>query len=132
MKNRATVFQLATEVRAWALNQAGVYETDLCGWCGICSAELWRRLKKAGIVSKIHMHQCTGLSHVFLVVEDHIVDVTATQFTELYDKPIVIMPEFEGKGFDFYESTEEFNTAEELRKHQLRTKWPRMQVAFKR
>lgn len=131
MKNRRSVETIARHVRAWALDQAGVYERDLCGWCGICSAELWRRLTRAGVDSRIHLHNSDWESHVFLVVDDHIVDVTATQFTEFRQVPVVIIPEFEGKAYSFYSTVEVFNTAEELRRHQLKTKWPKMQVAFK-
>ena len=131
MKNRSEVTRIAGHVRQWALDQAGVYEQDLCGWCGICSAELWRQLRAEDIRAKIHLHNCASLSHVFVVVEDHIVDVTATQFSEFADKPIVVMPEFMGKSFDFYETVEIFNSAADLRKHQVRTKWPKLQIAFK-
>lgn len=131
MKNRTSVTRIAGHVRQWALDQAGVYEQDLCGWCGICSAEIWRQLRAEDIIAKIHMHVGPGLSHVFVVVEDHIVDVTATQFHEFGNKHIVIMPEFMGKSFDFYDTVEIFNSAEDLRRYQIRAKWPKLQIAFK-
>lgn len=131
MKNRRSVETMARHVRAWALDRAGVYEQDLCGWCGICSAELWRRLTRAGIHSRIHVHNSSWESHVFLVVDDHIVDVTATQFTEFRQVPVVIIPEFEGKAYSFYSTVEIFDSAMDLRQYQLKNKWPKMQVAFK-
>ena len=53
-------------------------DMDLSGMCAIASAKLWNDLSSIGIKSEIHY----GDSHVFLVLNGLIVDVTATQFKD--------------------------------------------------
>jgi len=73
-------------------------------------------------------------SHIYLVVDDYIVDVTATQFAKYRSKTLLIMHEREAdqwyhgsQGAD----TDCFNTPEELRLLQKRWRWPASQIVFK-
>ena len=102
---------------------------DLCGYCAIASARLSQVFISHRIEHTIHMRNSEGECHVYLVVEDHVVDVTATQFSEFDDQKVVILHTKEAEQYEFYGSDAEFNTAAELRKHQIKTGWPMGQVA---
>jgi len=133
---RDTVLGHAKKVRSWAevTNKRRKYphSSDLNGWCAIASAKLHRELAEVGIVSELHMAQGDWGCHVFLVIEDHVVDVTATQFGgEFLRQPIVIAHHKELEHHWFYQSCDVFPTAEELREHQIRTGWPENQTAHK-
>jgi len=131
-----TVKSIAEDVRGWAEELAYKREQwkshNLNGYCAIASAELHRRLTRAGIEATLHVSiQSDGSCHVYCVVSDHIVDVTASQFRELRDQPIYIVHHREGQRYYFYDDTASFNTAADLRRHQLQTGWPQKQVAYK-
>jgi len=124
---RQKVVVVAKEVRSWAESLANkkpfAYESDLCGLCAIASAKLHKELKKQKIASEIHI----GYGHVFLVVENHIVDVTATQFglkEKVVIKPNVGIEESHWKGLYIFKS------ARSLRMAQKRDGWPREQIAL--
>ena len=70
------------------------------------------------------------MSHVFVVVADHIVCVTATQFSEFEEEKVLIMHTKEAESFEYYRSSRVFETVTELRKHQIKTRWPKEQVAL--
>lgn len=53
---------------------------DMTGYCAVGSAYLSNLLTKAGIPHEIHMSRQRFGDHVYVVVEDYIVDVTASQF----------------------------------------------------
>lgn len=125
------VKSIAHEVRLWAQGRAErtrYHADDLMGWCAIASAELHNRLKASGIASEIH-HGSSGYgSHIFLVVDDHVVDVTATQFGL---SEVVIMHHKEAEAaHNFYLSTETFASPEQLRKQQLKDHWPVQQLVY--
>lgn len=127
---RDIVMAEAMEVRYWAEAQAE-YD-DLNGWCAKASAELHRRLAKKGIVAEIHMWywEEDESAHVYCVVDDHVVDVTATQFRQFRNVPVNIMHCREAEVYDFYQTKEVFECADKLRKFQKKTRWPAEQVAF--
>lgn len=107
-------------------------DSDLSGWCAIASARLHRVLAAKGFKSELHMAHGDWGSHVFLVVEDHVVDVTATQFDEFKNQQLVIAHHRELEHHWFYQSSDVFESAEELREHQIRTGWPSSQTAHPR
>lgn len=102
------------------------------GWCAIASAKLWKSLDAVGIKTEIHLAQDIIGCHVFLVIEDHVVDVTATQFSEFENNKLVIMHVKEAEAYWFYQSADVFETADDLRANQIRTGWPRDQIARKK
>ena len=130
-RKMAQVHEIALEVRSWCekeADKAGRTDT-LVGYCAIASAELFRRLEKAGIFSEIHMHNSFRVSHVYLLIDDHVVDVTATQFSEFRYQPVVIIHYKEAEQHSFYHSDEIFGTAKDLRKFQTDAGWPNNQIA---
>lgn len=128
---RDRVFQIATETRQWVQAKAdrtNYNPQDLCGWCAIAAAELHKRLTSEGIQSEIQMFTDCGC-HCYCVVEDHVVDVTATQFKEFKNTPVVILHQKEAIQ-DYHNGKLVFLTAKELRKHQKETRWPSQQIAY--
>lgn len=125
----------ATEVRHWAERRATgtKNEKDLNGWCARASAELWRKLNAVHpeLNPKICMAEGMLGAHVYIKIDDHIVDVTATQFPEFRYEPIVIEHEKELQHW-FYETSKTFDSPTELLKDQKKHKWPKNQLAFSR
>lgn len=123
---------VADEVRYWAETEAPRYghnEETLCGMCAIASAELWKKLKMTGIHGALHVAESDWGSHVFYVIDDHIVDVTATQLPGFRNKPIVILHTKEAEMHEHWRAVHEFKSAKELREFQVRYRWPKSQTA---
>jgi hypothetical protein len=117
-----TVLGIATDVRYWAEGRAegdDIPDLTLRGYCAIASAELFRQLKAAGLDSEIHVWECpeTADSHAFIVVEDHVVDVTATHVRE-------------AEVHQYWNSSYSFKSVEALIKRQKKDRWPREQIAY--
>jgi hypothetical protein len=95
MKNLDKIQKIAEDVHHWAICHSvdWGFNADLCGMCCIASFRLYKRLLKEGIDAHVyiaHNYNKMGMimeSHAFVMVDDYIVDVTATQFNK---KPIVI------------------------------------------
>ena len=137
MDNFLTQIQdIALSVRAWTENEAikreDSYDVDdgLNGFCAIASGELHKRLKKANISSEIHMAMGDLGCHVFVMVGDYIVDVTATQFEEFKFEPVLIKHSKELDDMWAFTSDKKFDSAAALRKHQMATGWPRSQICY--
>lgn len=130
------VHSIAEEVRHWAEELArkrGRHDGfDLNGYCAIASAELYKRLTAAGVKAELHLASLDMGSHVFVVCEDHIVDVTATQFYEFRNQHIVILHVKEAEEHWFYCGDYVFNDPKKLRKAQIKWGWPQDQVVFAR
>lgn len=130
-----TVMLLANKVRTWAEKYAAKndFSDDLTGMCAIASAKLSRALTDAGIAHEIHLFNDWGC-HVFLVVDDHVLDVTATQFFEFKNIKIVFRPlrMIDIEKCYYYKSSKKFSSAKELRAHQIKTSWPIHQRALPR
>lgn len=129
---RYKVQDIAQDVRDWAEDKAEWDGHDLTGWCAKASAELFKRLSRAGVKAEIHMwvSPVCDSAHVFIVVEDHVVDVTATQFREFRNHPIVIKHVREAEVYDHWQSCDMFTSVKALRRQQMRDDWPADQVAL--
>lgn len=130
---RDIVMAVAMDVRHWAEGKAAFgAEDDLNGWCAKASAELHRRLKHMDIPSEIHMWvwDLDESAHVYCVVDDHVVDVTATQFKQFRHVPVNIMHCKEAEAYDFYRSVEVFKCADSLIRSQKKDRWPPNQIAY--
>ncbi len=128
---RSKVLPIAKKVREWTqqrADRANYNPYDLCGWCAISAAQLFRELRRAGIDAELHYVS----GHCFTVVEDHIVDVTAAQFDEFRNVDINIIHIKEAEQHWYYQSSKSFGNPTELREHQHKEKWPRKQIAYTR
>ncbi len=124
---------IAQEVRYWAEGEAESRDPqnvkDLNSWCAIASGKLWSELTLAGFQPKLHMSAADIGCHVFVTVDDHVIDVTATQFPEYRDVPVLVAHEREVDQW-YHESSKEFSTVEELIRYQRKMRWPREQIAW--
>lgn len=93
MKNHDLVYLTALDVREWTEDyqknspHASRYWDGCGGLCAIASVKLMEQLAVLNIKAKF----VANSSHCFLLVDDHIVDITATQFQRGH-RPIVIWP----------------------------------------
>src|SRR5258705_13818491 len=62
------------------------FDNDLCGMCAIASAKLWLELKAVGYEPMIVW---SPVEHFFVLLDGHVIDITATQYNE---SEIVILP----------------------------------------
>jgi hypothetical protein len=126
---RKQVYAIAKRVRNWTQQKAddkNFNTHNLCGWCAISAAELHRQLNKDNICAELHY---VG-GHCFAVVADHVVDVTATQFEEFEKVDINIIHVKEAEQFWYYQTMKVFTNPTDLRKHQLKEKWPRKEICY--
>jgi len=129
---RDQIKQVADEVRYWAECTApslGHDEESLSGMCAIASAELWKKLRMRSIHGTLHVAEHDWGSHAFLIIDDHVVCVTGTQFPEFRNQPVVIIHSKEAEVHEYYQSMWEFMTPKELREWQQRYRWPKNQTA---
>lgn len=122
------VHQIATEVRKWCEEKnykEQNFSRCLAGMCAIAAAELHTRLQAANIPSMIALHNGVWGCHCFVVVGNHIVDVTATQFGE---KPVVIEEkDTAADKLDWWKVHRKYKTVKGLKIMQTRTGWVRSQ-----
>ena len=55
-------------------------EYDLMGWCGVASFILAEELEKIGVACSVWEGTYKDTSHAWNIVDNHILDITATQF----------------------------------------------------
>jgi hypothetical protein len=129
---KETVHGIATVVRKWAENKAshsgGVYPNSLMGLCAISSAKLHLELVRKSIPSTLNL----GTGHVFVMVDDYIVDVTATQFPEFSDTKVVIIHERIVTQYDYYDVSRKFKKCADLVKAQITEGWPEDEIAYEK
>jgi hypothetical protein len=94
-KKKAIALSIARKNRAWLKRHAGrkgsypsVYPKDLACGCAIVSVRLLKSLKLKGFKD---VSIVGNSSHCFLILEDHVLDVTATQFSPFEDTPVLFM-----------------------------------------
>jgi hypothetical protein len=124
---------ISLQVRQWCEDRDQLEKhptNNLGGWCAICSAHLWRELQRKGIQAVIGITQKQWYSHCYVVVDDHVIDVTASQFKQFRDVSIVILHEREAAIYEFYNTTQTFSDARALRKWQKKNRWPSEQVCY--
>lgn len=73
----------AMKGRSWVeANLVGRFGSDLCGACAWASTYILYRLLREGVKAHVAISKIPGGQHAFVVTEDFIVDVTATQFSD--------------------------------------------------
>jgi hypothetical protein len=126
------IFKIAKSVRRWVERHPRSTES-LIGWCGICSFRIFDRLKKINLrpifVSVSHPWlECD--CHCFVLCEDYLVDVTATQFG--FNKNIVILNIDDAKYMNWYWNLENifFKSYSKSRIKRFFEEWPDDQNPF--
>lgn len=127
---------VATNVRYWAESRAEgtANSSDLNCWCAIATAELFRQLRQENELIEPVICMSNGMwgSHVWLMVDDTVIDITATQFSEFKHNPVLIVHEREVQHLEYYARDEVFYSPVELIRFQKKNRWPLDQIAFAR
>ncbi len=135
------IAKTALTVRNWCELNFSKYKSfpdTLNGMCAIASADIHRRLKKQGVHSKICVAETEdGFCHCYSMVDDLLIDVTASQFHMDIKRPLkrVLIGKYPdivnkyGRHW-FWETWLTFNDANSLRIWQRKTNWPKSQIAL--
>lgn len=121
---------IASRARRWAMRnrQRAEMPYDLTGMCGIASGKLWSMLTESGFNARIAIRNKVGDGHCFVIVDNYIVDVTATQFGL---RAVEVRPAKDARQqHRFWRATKIHNDLHSLRQHQINTGWPSDQVAW--
>jgi hypothetical protein len=128
-KRQAQLTAIAARIRSAIVKKDAGWEPDLAGYCAIASAALWRALAAHSIKAEIHAWESPAAEcHVFLTVDDWILDITATQFKETRNEK-VFLRHSRDQSFYFYEVAKTFENPKQLIKWQQSTNWPLHQMA---
>jgi hypothetical protein len=128
-KRQAQLTAIALRIRKRIVEQDGGWEPTLAGYCAIASADLWRALASHNIKAEIHAWESPNAEcHVFLNVDDWILDITATQFKETRNEKVFLCHSRD-QSFYFYETVKTFENPKQLIKWQQDSKWPQHQLA---
>lgn len=112
MPKQSDILKLAECTRSWAelarlkTRSEGHFSADLCGMCAIASAHLHEVLKNAGVKTTI----VANYDHVFLMIDDMVLDITATQFGD-YPK---VLYRRHSELSEFWRRDREFETVQAL------------------
>jgi hypothetical protein len=129
------LYRIARSARKWAERNRdeGEHGEDLCGMCAIAAAELWGKLNRKNIEATIIVNETE--THCFCLVDDLVVDVTATQFgyQEVFIASIdelLVLEETKNK-LDIFPWTYgyEFQDRKKFVEYQRATGWPASQTA---
>ena len=114
------LFEVAQETRIWAENTFnGTEELDCL--CAICSYDIFKKLHKQGIDAWFVMNK--GSSHCYVLVDETIVDVTATQFGNF--PKVMVRNKYQLGGKGMWSVGRKAITDEKVR--QFLKKWPKDQ-----
>jgi hypothetical protein len=129
---KAKVLPIAKRVREWTerkAERARYNQHNLCGWCAISAAQLFRELRRENIDAELHYVS----GHCFVVVNDYIVDVTATQFSKFENVEInIIHYKMAKETYWYYDTEKTFDTPTKLREHQIKKDWPQREICYTR
>ena len=127
------VIETAALARLWAEERASRLDDsdpdDLSCYCAIASVKLSMLLTAAAIKHRIAMADDLCGSHVFVLVDGWIVDVTATQFG--VDDKIFVKHERAPDLRWFHKITRTFGDVHSLVLWQLKKGWPKDQMISK-
>lgn len=114
--------KIAIQSRRWAMRNRNKFNCDksLAGMCGIASAYLHKSLTRNEIRSVIAVND----EHVFIVIDEYIIDITATQF----GKKSICIVEIDKVNDYFWNICNKFSSVDDLREYQKNELWPIDQI----
>jgi len=118
-------------VRNWCVNNnkrinSRGFDSDLTGMCCIASAKLFETLEQFGYAPALAVAEYENDSaHCFVICDDHVLDITATQFGM---EKIEIIHEKMASEYWFWNPKMLFYSVDELIKYQKKTRWPKYQL----
>lgn len=125
MRMDKEILHLAREARKISEKQAALegFDKDLCGFCARGSAILFDLLQDKGYNPIIALSEFTP--HVFIIIKNHIVDITATQYRDC--KKEVFITEFPSP-LKRYRVNKTFSSVEDLTTYQTNCDWVEDQI----
>lgn len=125
------IVEIARASRRWAMRNRDRFDCEhsLGGMCAIASGNLHRRLKKHGISSKLAINK----EHCFVIVHDHLIDITATQFNDWDHDPKhkpVCIHSLEPTSNEYWWFEETFDSIKSLYDYQRNSGWPMDQAVL--
>ena len=128
---QSQILTAAQDVRIWAEERAlrELFPADLCGLCARSSAMLYILLKQRGYSPQIIY---SDYVHVFIHVENHLIDLTATQFFNTNFIPIFIRPINNEESASQYINSKVFNNLFQFIRFQHKKEWIKKEVFSKR
>lgn len=123
-----SINHIAEKCREWADQYAhrNHLASNLTGLCAIASAKLFTELVTEGYHPALCLHSSYETAHCFVLLDDYIIDITATQFG---DDTISILHEKEAIAA-YYSDYLLFHSVKSFRSYQLKNGWPTIQVAL--
>jgi hypothetical protein len=130
--------EIGTKVRNICLDKyKNRFDSSLSACCAIASGRLFKELSKVGykpIIIENQYPDDDDYGHCYVMVEDYVIDVTATQFGQ--SEPICLFKygEHDEKDQESYwywyneNNRKTYNSVHELRQEQFRQNWPAEQI----
>lgn len=127
--NNNRVLTIARAVREWAEERAAQFgdsDPQLSCYCAIASAKMSMILAAEGIKHRIgYAHSPIG-GHMYILIDNWIIDVTATQFGE--DEKILVRHAHATRLPWYHRTKQTFMSAQTLLRWQQRSYWPEDQM----
>ena len=120
--DKIRTIMLSTRKKMELIAKKESFGKDLCGLCARASAELFKRLQKNGYKP----YFCFSEAHCFVLLNNYILDVTATQFGR---KSIEIIPFNQFKRQYWYLGKGcKHHSLKQAKRIQKRYNWPKDQL----
>jgi len=123
---------IANNTRRWAEKEAdkeGFDPETLSCFCARGAAELFRRLKRAGLSPRLaYAYDGDCWAHIYVRCERYLIDITASQFGH----PNVVVRhtnDITNEGWYWTEVVNTFESVEDLQRTQEELGWPEEQIA---
>jgi len=125
----AHLYRIGKKARAWAERTAKKehFGSELSGLCARSAVQLYTLLSQNSIEATIVYNRAHF--HFFVLVEGYVIDVTATQFLNTYDKPVLVLPTEETSQYPQYTIDLVFPAPQKVAFYQKRTHWPTNQIS---
>jgi hypothetical protein len=126
--NEENIKEIAIQARAWAesyqLKNSKHFPECLSSLCAIASSYLSHQLTQNNIENSIAFCDTDRVAHFFVICQDKVIDITATQFSSKL-KPVEIrdLDTINLKDTNFWEATYVFNSPIEILEYQKQTNW---------
>jgi hypothetical protein len=127
--NDQRVLTIARAVREWAEERAAQFgdsDPQLSCYCAIASAKFSMLLTAEGIKHRIGMAWTHIGGHAFILIDNWIIDVTATQFGE--DEKVLVRHAHATRLPWYHRVKRTFLSARTLIQWQQKAKWPEDQI----
>lgn len=128
------ISEIASQGRFWIESQfSEVFTDEYEGACAWASTYILKRLQEQNINAYVAISQLNnkGGQHAFVVTDNHIVDVTATQFQDRIDKflpPIIVVDKKKAREFFWHDVISRLHTPQAVVDFTLEPEWPEEQI----